>query len=112
MAVDDWLGAGGVSWIPCSDCVWSVMSAWSCGKREQYLFIDYAAAVPIVCAMSFLRQFLAADDGEIQADLHGDRGAAHGDRGFVADVPAERTRGELLDLGDQRHAVDDHFDRF
>src|SRR5581483_2929992 len=49
-----------------------------------------------------LRQFLRADDGQVQADLDRHRLAVNLDRRLAVQVPAERAGRELLDLGHQR----------
>src|SRR5438477_7043864 len=54
---------------------------------------------------------LAADDGQVHADLHRHRLAVDRDHRLAVHVPAEAAGGELLDLGEHLLAVDDHLHR-
>ena len=56
-----------------------------------------------------LRQFLAADDGEIQPDLDGNLDAAYVDLDLAVEIPAERAGREELNRNRDLFVVD--FDR-
>src|SRR5258708_33863155 len=55
-----------------------------------------------------LWQLLAAHDGEVQADLHGDGLAVYGHDHLAVDVPAQAACAELLDHCGLWYTVDLH----
>src|ERR1041384_4653343 len=64
-----------------------------------------------VVMSSLAFRVLAADDGEVHADLHRHRLSVDRHDGLAVDVPAEAAGGELLDLGEHLLAIDDDLHR-
>src|SRR5690242_572141 len=56
-------------------------------------------------------EFFRANDRQVESDLHADRLVIDLDRRLAVEIPAERTGREFLDLGNQRDAIDNDFDR-